>query len=31
MVSPGVGDYETERVDIKKKAPICTIGNGIRF
>jgi hypothetical protein len=31
FVSPGVGDYQIEKVDTKNKSPICTIGHGRRF
>lgn len=29
--NPGVGDYDIEKFDVKKKQPICTIGNQMRF
>ena len=31
FVSPGVGDYQIDKVDTKNKSPICTIGHGRRF
>lgn len=31
IVTPGVGDYEIEKVNLKKTAPKCTIGNYRRF
>lgn len=31
FVSPGVGDYQIEKVDIKNKSPVCTIGQSRRF
>lgn len=30
-ITPGVGDYDTEKANIKKKSPICTISNSVRF
>jgi hypothetical protein len=29
--SPGVGDYDIDKVEFRDKSPICTIGNGRRF
>jgi len=31
FVSPGVGDYQIEKVDTKNKSPVCTIGQSRRF
>lgn len=31
QISPGVGDYNITRVDLKTKAPSATIGRKIRF
>jgi hypothetical protein len=31
MISPGVGDYKIENIDLKNKSPNCTIGNFKRF
>ena len=30
-MSPGVGDYQIEKVDTKIKSPVCTIGQSRRF
>ncbi len=30
-MSPGVGDYQIEKVDTKNKSPVCTIGLSRRF
>jgi hypothetical protein len=31
LVTPGVGDYQIDNANLKKKAPKCTIGNYRRF
>ncbi len=31
FLSPGVGDYQIEKVDVKNKSPVCSIGLSSRF
>lgn len=31
IITPGVGDYEIDNINLNKKAPKCTIGNYKRF
>lgn len=30
-LTPGVGDYDLLTTDLRKRSPICTIGNSARF
>ena len=29
--TPGVGEYESEKIDLKKREPVCVFGNFPRF
>ena len=31
FISPGVGDYYIEKVDVRKRSPVVKIGNSPRF
>jgi hypothetical protein len=31
LVTPGVGDYEISKTDLKKRSPVATIGRQKRF
>lgn len=31
FATPGVGEYQPERVDMRKRSPVCAIGNSMRF
>jgi hypothetical protein len=31
FVSPGVGDYQVEKIDLRKRSPVVKIGNSPRF
>ena len=31
FATPGVGEYQPEKVDVRKRSPVCAIGNSMRF